>query len=296
MPCPKERLAQRQPGIYLQVDVANAAVRLCHCGCGRLFEACHGLPRRVRLARRRELDGLTEAHDVSALFPSVRPRDADFEGYAAREAAALDPGDPRVPVEAIEEGVGMLENGERRRIVDDWACSYADRWKSLCAAVGDVTLVGRAFVASAVRGAISERRPVPRALVAPFESGKLRRSPAAALGLVLGPPLVWDLDAAIHFCHAVGSPKALSPRKVDRALAQARECVGDDQVGRVRALTKRLRRELPIAGLPTASDTLSRGCELVTSDGPLASELAALLLVAYAHTHRRRPRLPRANV
>ena len=42
------------------------------------------------------------------------------------------------------------------------------------------------------------------------------------------------------------------------------------------SVPRRLARELPVAGLPTASDTLSRGCEIVMSDDATASELAAL--------------------
>jgi hypothetical protein len=146
--------------------MAIAATRLCYCGCGRPFEACHGLPRRVRRGRKRELDGLAETHDVSALFPCVRPRDSVFDAYAERVASTLDSADPRVPINAVEEGIGLLAEAERRRIVDDYVSAYPDRWESACAAVGDSSLVRRAFVASAVRGAISERRPVPRELVA----------------------------------------------------------------------------------------------------------------------------------
>jgi hypothetical protein len=257
---------------------------LCYCGCGRLLDVCHGLPRRARRRRRRELDGLGETHDVSALFPSVRPRDSIFEAYAERVATALDPADPSVPIDAVIQGVALLNQAERSRIVNEWVCIYPDRWASVCSAVGDVSHVEAAFVASAVRGAISERRPVPRALVASFEGGKLRRSPAAALGLVLAPALIWNCDAAIVFSQDMGRSEHLTPTDFNRAISLAYCYVGDEEVERVRVRSQRLAQELPVADLPTASDTLSRGCEIVTSDDASASELAALLLVAYVQS------------
>ena len=128
--------------------MTGTPARLCYCGCGRLLEACHGLPRRARRHRRRELDGLAEIHDVSALFPSLRPLDSVFEAYAEQVAAALDPADPSVPIDAVVEGVELLDEVERSRILDEWVRAYPDRWASVCSAVGDISLVERAFVAS----------------------------------------------------------------------------------------------------------------------------------------------------
>jgi hypothetical protein len=264
--------------------MTRAPALLCYCGCGRQLDVCHGLPRRVRRRRRRELDGLGETHDVSALFPSVRPRDSIFDAYAERVATGLDPADPSVPIDAIVQGVELLDEAERGRIVREWVRLYPDRWASVCSAVGDVSLVEAAFVASAVRGAISERRPVPRTLVAFFEGGKLRRSPAAALGLVLAPALIWNRDAATVFRQDMGRSEHLTPTDFNRAISLAYAYVGDEQVERVRVGSQRVARQLPVADLPTASDTLSRGCEIVASDDASASELAALLLVAYAQS------------
>jgi hypothetical protein len=214
----------------------------------------------------------------------VRPRDSIFEAYAERVATALDPADPSVPIDAVIQGVELLDGAKRGRIVNDWVRVYPDRWANVCSAVGDVSLVEAAFVASAVRGAISERRPVPRALLALFESGKLRRSPAAALGLVFAPALIWNRDAATVFRQDIGRAEHLTPTDFNRAISLAYGYVGDDQVELVGVRSQRLARELPVADLPTASDTLSRGCEIVTSNDASASELAALLLVAYAQS------------
>jgi hypothetical protein len=214
----------------------------------------------------------------------VRPRDPIFEAYAEQVAAALDPADPSVPIDAVIKGVELLDEAERGRIVHEWVRVYPDRWASVCSAVGDVSLVEKAFVASAARGAISERRPIPRTLVTLFEDGKLRRSPAAALGLVLAPALIWNRDAAIVFRHEMGRAEHLSPTNFNWAISLACTYVGDEQVERVRVASQRLARQLPVADLPTASDTLSRGCEIVISDDACASELAGVLLVAYAQS------------
>jgi hypothetical protein len=122
------------------------------------------MPRRQRRAQRRSLDALGEAHDISALFPWVRARDDVVIAFAKRVARELDPNDPRVPPERVEEGVALLDDRECRRIVDEWANKYPDRWTSLSGAAGDVALLERVVVASAVRGAISERRPTGRGL------------------------------------------------------------------------------------------------------------------------------------
>src|SRR5712691_3002772 len=130
----------------------------CFCGSGRASETCHELPRRERRRRRVALRALAEAHDISALFPGVRPRDDVLDAFAARVARELDPDDPSVPPSRVEEGVVLLDERERRRIVDAWTSKYPDRWSSLCTAAGHVALTERAVVASAVRGMISERR------------------------------------------------------------------------------------------------------------------------------------------
>ena len=261
-----------------------------------MYELCHGLPRSIRRVRKRELDALAETHDVSVLFPCVRPRDPVFEAYAEQVASALDPADPCVPVDAVEGGIALLDEAECRRIVDEWVRAYPDRWGSVCTAVGDPSLVARAFVASAVRGAMTERRPVSRDLVALFEGGKLQRSPVAALGLVLAPPLVWNCDAVALFRVEIVLAKGLSAAQFDDALAVAFEYVGDGQVQRVRAVSARLGHQLPIAGLPTASKTLRRGCGIVASDDAAASELAALLLVMYQQALPKRGRLSLGRV
>jgi hypothetical protein len=238
------------------------------------------MPRRQRRRHRRSLLALAEAHDISALFPWVRPRNAVVEAFAERVALELDPRDPRVPVARVEEGVALLDESERRRIVADWAHRYPDRWSRLCAAVGDVALTERVVVSSAVRGAISERRPVPRGLVTALEDGALSRSPCAALALVLAPPLVWTLDDAALVARAGGGTR--NAPFFDVAEDLARERVQEWHVERVQWLADRLAGQLPVAGLPRASQILADACRRVGGDDATAGAVAAVLLAAYA--------------
>jgi hypothetical protein len=70
---------------------------------------CHGLPRRERRRHAAQLRALSEAHDVSALFPSVRPRDPVALAYAEQTAPTLDPHDQHIPTGAVERGVALLD-------------------------------------------------------------------------------------------------------------------------------------------------------------------------------------------
>jgi hypothetical protein len=239
------------------------------------------MPRRRRRRHRRELDALGEAHDLSALFPRVRPRDDVLDAFAERVARELDPDDPTVPPSWVEEGVALLDDRERRRIVDEWTSRYPDRWSSLCGAAGDVRLTERVVVASAVRGAISERRPASRDLLAMLEPMPLPKSPCGVLGMVLTPPLIWDRDDAIVVARITGSP-----HDPQRFLATAHELgnarVEEWHVGRVRELAERVEDELPIEQLPRASALLEAGCCETREEQDAAVGLAGFLLASYA--------------
>jgi hypothetical protein len=94
-----------------------------------------------------------------------------IETFADRVAAAI--GDrPRdsSPAE-VAEGVRLLSESERRRIVRSWAGWYPDRWRKICAEVGDTGLAETTLVASAVRAAVADRIACPREVVAKLEGG-----------------------------------------------------------------------------------------------------------------------------
>ena len=233
---------------------------LCICGSSRPFRCCHGLRGSERRHRGRELHALGEVHDLALLFPSVRPKGTAIEAFADRLAAEI--GDePRdsTPAEAAE-GVRLLSPGERRRLVRSWAGRYPGRWRKVCSEVGDTALAERTLLTSAVRAAVADRIVCPPGVVAELEDGGLERSPGAALALAISPYAVWSYE---------------------EVLAQEEPAVTGQHVARVRAQARRLGRRLPFDGLPRASATLARGCELVADDAA-AGGVAALLLDAYA--------------
>jgi hypothetical protein len=239
---------------------------------------------RRRDARRHawQLQALGELHDISALFPTVRPRDDVISGFAEGVAAQLEGPDPRVPVEHVEAGLALLDTRERRRIVAAWARRYPDRWVSVCAAVGDVALAERTLVASAVRGAISERRAYPLDAFADLDDGALSESPCAALALVLPPPLVWERDDAILVREAVQAGVTELARRYDAAEAAASRRVRRVHVSRVRVHAARLASRLPVDRYPCAASTLANGCGEVARHEEFARAVAAALLAVYA--------------
>jgi hypothetical protein len=239
---------------------------LCICGSGRRSQRCHGLRGSERRHRGRELQALAELHDLALLFPSVRPRGTAIDAFADRVAAEM--GDePRgsTPAE-VAEGVRLLSPGERRRLVRSWVAQHPARWRTICSVVGDTAVAEHTFLASAVRAAIADRVVCPPGVVAELEDGGLERSPGAALGLVISPFAIWAYEDV---------------------LSSAEPAITGQHVARVRAQARRLRLRLPFDGLPRASATLARGCDLVADDAA-ATGVAALLLEAYGVALERR--------
>jgi hypothetical protein len=198
-------------------------------------------------------------HDLALLFPFVRPQGAAIDAFADRVAVELAdaPREP-TPVE-VSEGVRLLSHGERRRVIRSWAGRYPDRWRKICSEVGDTPLAERTFLASAVCAAVADRVVCRREIVAELEDGALEGSPGAALALAIAPPAVWSYE------------EVLAPE--DAAVTRA-------HVARVRAQAGRLRRRPPYDGLPRASATLARGCDLVADDS-VAAGVAELLVDGY---------------
>lgn len=198
-------------------------------------------------------------HDLALLFPFVRPKGAAIEAFADRIAAEM--GDePRdsTPAE-VAEGVRLLSNGERRRLVRSWAGRYPDRWRNVCSEVGNSAVVEQTLLASAVRAAVADRIVCPPVAVAGLEGGALERSPGAALALAIAPHAVWSYE---------------------EVLTRDDPAVTKQHIARVRVQASCLRRRLPFVGLPRASETLISGCRLVADDAAAAG-VAVLLLESY---------------
>src|SRR5687768_18433110 len=104
---------------------------LCRCGSGRSFERCHGDSRNA-FAR---VQALAEARQLALLFPCVRLRSASVLAFAERVAGEL--GDQEVSEDILDEGLQLVDESERRRLVEEWICDFPDRWASLVATAAD---------------------------------------------------------------------------------------------------------------------------------------------------------------
>lgn len=211
------------------------------------------------------------------LFPSVRIQGRRIEAFAEKAAVACSDHDP--PAAVLADGYALVDARERR-VVESWAEPYADRWQSLTETAADRGAAERALVVGAVRAAIAERQTTPRDLVELLEDGRLRRTPFAALAVVVPAPFVWSRDeaeaAAVAATHAKRRGSSAAVEGVAYALMTF------THVTRTRTLLRRLASELPIAELPEASRILSSVCAEVARDLAAARAATAALLMGYA--------------
>jgi hypothetical protein len=211
------------------------------------------------------------------MFPCVRPAGRELEAFVDKEALEHPTDD--VPDAVLREGLELVDEQERRRIVELWSDPYADRWASVTHASGDVEAAERALVVGSLRAAIAERQSTPRELIEPVEGGALRRSPFAALSTVLPPALVWSVDEA-RAAHVAASNRR-GRAAMDAVEGVAYALMTFTHIQRTSALTRRLALKLPFTGLPEASRTLSTACDEVTRRVDAARAAAAALLIAY---------------
>ena len=262
--------------------MATVAGDTCQCGSGLSFSRCHGDSRNENAREQ----ALQEAAAVAGLFPGLRPRGSAVEDFLDR-IAATHPGDDELP-DVLVGGVDLLGDSERRRLIESWAGPYEDRWHSLVNASGDVAGAERALCVGALRAAVAERQPTPRGLLATLESGALRRSPFAALGLALEPALVWSYDEARAASTAQEGRRRWKERsRVVEEVAYA--LMTFDHVRRTRTTAARLGAELPAEGLPIASELLGTACAEVVRDDSAARSVAAALLLGYVERLRLSP-------
>lgn len=253
----------------------------CPCGSGARGGACHLAPRSTRRRRRAELYALGEASDIAALFPCVRPRDAVFDAFARRVAGTLDPLAPGIPSGRVEEGLALLDEPERERIVASWIEPYRDRWQAMLADGGSEIPIERALVAGAVRMAIVDHLPPPRDMLGTLEGGAVRSHPADALAILVWPGSIWSIDEAVCATRFVPADLDFEQRMVSLER-HTPGWVGPEHMDRLRSAASRLRAHLPVDGLPRASATTTEGCEEVRCDDGVCAAIAARLLALYA--------------
>jgi hypothetical protein len=256
----------------------STAMKACQCGSGLPFSRCHGDPRN-RFAREQ---AVREAESMAMLFPSVRLQGEEVDAFAERAAAAYPDEDP--PAHVLDEGLALVDASEQRRLVDDWAEPHADRWRSLTETAADHDAVERAVVKGALRAAIAERQASPHSVVEVLEDGRLRRSPLAALAVVVPPLFVWSRDEAAAAEVAAAHSKPRKRSGVVEGVAYALMTFA--HIARTRLLARRLASELPLVELPEASNILSSACDEVERDADAARAATAALLIAYVEQLR----------
>lgn len=246
---------------------------LCSCGSGRPFDRCHGDPAN-EFAR---TQALLEARQLAVLFPSVRLRAGVVLDFAKRAAAEL-AGAEVFPEDVLAEGLELVDERERRELVDGWVAVYPDRWQSLCRAAANTPAIEHEVVKGAVEVAIAERQPTPRDLLLEVERERLR--PATALAFVLPPQFVWSLDEA-HVAETAA--RGRGPADAIRAVDEITAAIGREaHAGRVRSLAALIAAELPVAGLRRASRVLSEAVDRVSDDSLFVRQILGLTLTAYA--------------
>jgi len=246
---------------------------ICECGSGLPFSRCHGDPSKP-YAR---AQALREAESIAALFPAVRASGAAVEPFLEEVAAAY-PAEDDVTDGVLEQGLALLDASERRRIIDSWARPYADRWTSLTTTAGDVAAAERALLVGTLRIGIAERQPTPPELVGLLDQGALRRSPYAALALVLPGTFVWSIDEA-RAAEVAQRGRRKWRQGVEAVQQVAHVLISFEHIRRTRVLAGRLARELPMEDLPTASELLGKTCARIEDAADAARTAAAALLV-----------------
>lgn len=237
---------------------------LCTCGSGRSFERCHGDPRN-EFARKQ---ALLEARQIALLFPSVRPRAPEALALAAHLAEDLGE-DEELDDDALTVAAAAIEELEARRLVDEWAAAYPDRWSSLCHTSADVAAAELELVKGALAAAAHERLPTPPEVIMELEL--VEPSPGPALALVLPPQFVWSYDEA-------RAGAAARPDRIDEVAAALGRL---EHVERVRSLAGFLRAELPFRDFPRASAVLAEACGAAARDLEFVRAVYSLSLLAY---------------
>lgn len=244
----------------------------CPCGSGSTYTRCCGADPARRAA-------LVDVQNAAAFLPKLRPAGPSVLLYCARVAEELGENEGNVPDDVVADGVALIDDLDRNEILATFCDAAPDVWEQL-APIADHA--ERELLGSAVRGAICDRRPVPRAQLLVIEvEEQLPDEVGARLGAVLPSGAVWsraDAEAILpelprgYLMHRVWEPR--HGPLFDR--------VEDWHVERVRLLCGALHRHLPLPSLPRASRIVAADCEAVLRDYRQARRTAATLLLSHA--------------
>jgi hypothetical protein len=218
-----------------------------------------------------------DATNAAAFVPTLRPSGRRVLAYVEQAARELGENDGNVPESILAEARPLVSERDRREIVAAFHAQEPEIYEELVAAIPEQ--LEQALVASAIKGAICDRRPVPRMhLVLLEHAPTLPKTAAARLSLVLPSGAVWSVREAVSLLEDGvvewdSSMDDTAPLVVDR--------VAEWQVDRVRLLAAALADNLPLASLPHASAVVAADCEDALRHAATARATAALLLVSH---------------
>jgi hypothetical protein len=243
----------------------------CPCGSGSKYKRCCGVP-----ARRA---ALVDVQNAAAFLPALRPVGTAVLCYCGRIADELGENEGSVPDDVLAIGVDLVDDTDRAQIVSTFSAAAPDVWEGLLEIADHAE---RKLVGSAVRGAICDRRPVPRTQLLLIETEQtLPDEVGVRLGAVLPSGAVWSLADAENVLEEL--PQGFLWRRVwEPTEGPLFDRVEDWHVERVRLLCDALHRHLPLPSLPRASQIVLADCEAVLRDDSQARRTAATLLLSHA--------------
>jgi hypothetical protein len=222
---------------------------------------------------------VTDLWNAAAYVPMLRPVGVAVLAFAARAAEELGENDGSVPDAVVERALALVEPDDCAQIIRCFAEAEPETWRRCRHLIDQAE---RELIASAIRGAICDRRPVPRAQLLVIERSRwLPPSAAVRLGVVLPSGAIWsiaDADAVLpELPHDFLWQEVQEPREgtlLDR--------VDDRHVARVRLLCDALERHLPIPSLPRASRIVLADSRNALANDSTARRTAAALLLSHA--------------
>jgi hypothetical protein len=249
----------------------------CPCGSGRKVKRCCGTEG-VRERLERAAEAVEEAFTLPAHFPCLRARGADLDAWTVGAAARA------LQDAVVREGLALLTQGERERIVRECEEGQATAWRNLVHGIGDASLAADALLAGAVVAAVVERLPPPAPRLSFLDFDTPLDDAAEALAFVVRPEDLWSLAETAHLDRElVRLDEELGEEAFERAwdgaiAAFSRRLWSEWHDDRLAELVARARALLPYDGYPKASAAVAAACDAFERDAGVRDRLASLLL------------------
>jgi hypothetical protein len=221
---------------------------------------------------------VSDLWNAAAYVPMLRPVGGAVLAFAVRAAEELGENDGSVPDAVVERALTLVEPDDCAQIIRCFAEAEPETWRRCRRLINQAE---RELIASAIRGAICDRRPVPRTQLLVIEHSRwLPPSAAVRLGVVLPSGAIWsiaDADAVL----AELPPDFLWQEVQEPRDGPLLDRVDDRHVARVRLLCDALERHLPIPSLPRASRIVLADSRNVLANDSTARRTAAALLLSH---------------